>query len=176
MKKKEGTQKGFTLIELMIVVAIIGILASIAIPNFLKARDKAMFTRCVSAMSGLKVAQEMHISDKGKYAGVGSGEYEEDGGFGNLAMYMMPGCTDETGTGDECALRSRIETNCAGDDANLSITSDGFYYEITGYAKDRHGAGICMSPSGYTPSDYAKVTPDKSDYTGDCEYIGQEGY
>jgi len=41
MQKLRGNKEGFTLIELMIVIAIIGILAAIAIPNFIAYRNKA---------------------------------------------------------------------------------------------------------------------------------------
>jgi prepilin-type N-terminal cleavage/methylation domain-containing protein len=48
MKKRTSRQGGFTLVEIMIVVAIIGLLASIAVPNFVKARTTAQMNACIS--------------------------------------------------------------------------------------------------------------------------------
>ena len=56
MKK---VQQGFTLIELMIVVAIIGILAAVAIPSYQNYTKKAKFTEVVQATAPYKVAVEI---------------------------------------------------------------------------------------------------------------------
>ena len=56
-------QKGFTLIELMIVVAIIGILAAVAIPAYSNYTAKAKFTEVISMTSGTKLAIETCVAD-----------------------------------------------------------------------------------------------------------------
>lgn len=60
-------KKAFTLVELLIVVAIIGILAVIAVPNFLNARMKAMVTRVHADMDAVAKALESYNVDEGSY-------------------------------------------------------------------------------------------------------------
>ena len=48
MQIKTNRKSGFTLVEIMIVVAIIGLLAAIAIPNFIRARTKSQENACIN--------------------------------------------------------------------------------------------------------------------------------
>jgi prepilin-type N-terminal cleavage/methylation domain-containing protein len=58
MRIKTNRKSGFTLVEIMIVVAIIGLLAAIAIPNFVKARTTAQKNACINNLRQIDGAKE----------------------------------------------------------------------------------------------------------------------
>ena len=69
MKNKMTRKAGFTLVEIMIVVAIIGLLAAIAIPNFVHARTQAQTNACINNLRQIDGAtQQWALENKASAA------------------------------------------------------------------------------------------------------------
>ncbi|AXS85202.1 pilin [Marinobacter sp. Arc7-DN-1] len=84
-------QKGFTLIELMIVVAIIGILAAVAIPQYQNYIARSQVTRVMQETGAVKTAVEACINDGRLVLGTGAGQCDSGATGSNLITGAIQG-------------------------------------------------------------------------------------
>ena len=128
LNRKKGRnllEKGFTLVELMIVIVIVGILSSVALPNFLSQSAKAKITEPLGKSSAaLKQAQSIWV-EKGTFTGVT--------------------CADVgiTGTG---GVENSWTYTCTGEDDTFTVAVDG----VADGPNDKLGLSACSidGPTG----------------------------
>ena len=94
MKTSKTSRKaGFTLVEIMIVVAIIGLLAAIAIPNFIKARATAQQNACINNLHQIDGAINEWALETGQSSGASVANPQTVSAYIKLnANNSVPGC------------------------------------------------------------------------------------
>lgn len=112
-KTTQGNSGGFTLIELLVVVLIIGILASIAIPQYFKVVERARLSEAQTFISQVKQAQERYLARNGSYVQANAGLDQLDISFptgGGAGFYGMKFYSvNMTAGGGSCDLKYGIE-------------------------------------------------------------------
>ena len=94
LQKLHTRRGGFTLVEIMIVVAIIALLAAIAVPNFLRARKRSQASRVLEDLRMLDAALDQYAIERNKQSGATAT-------FTDLQAYLKTGTALYNSTGND---------------------------------------------------------------------------
>ncbi|MBZ1392890.1 pilin [Psychrobacter pacificensis] len=147
-----NTQKGFTLIELMIVVAIIGILAAIAIPQYQNYIAKSQVSRAMAETGAVKTAYETCLND-GKIA---AGACDLGWTDSNIIALTTPE-PDTDGTNKTALTTNGTIVGTFGDNASADLV--GATPKTITWTRTTEGSWSCgtTAPKKYAPAGCAGV-------------------
>ncbi len=132
MSKILRREKGFSLLELLVVVAVIGVLAAITIPNLLNGIDKSRQRRTMAELRTIGVAIETYALDQGRYPRGMSGPIGP-----NASGVISPTYLRKVPTSDAWGGENQWVTDATGTNYTLrSLAKDGLAQNVAGPRTD----------------------------------------
>ncbi|TNI75734.1 prepilin-type N-terminal cleavage/methylation domain-containing protein [Aeromonas veronii] len=151
MKSEMKKQSGFTLIELMIVVAIVAILAAVALPAYQNYTKKAKMTELVSAVGGAKIAVELCAQTKSTPANFAT---DCVGGSNGVPANTTSGAINIT-TNSPAASQIQVEAKIGASGASPLVANEA--YRLLGTIDNSSKVtwtGSCVDGTGAAQTNY----------------------